>query len=285
MSETTSPRALVVGLGVSGVAACELLVRQGYRVRGNDGAPAAQLARLGELPAEVEILLGGHPLGLLEGVALVVVSPGVPWDLPLLVAARARGIEVIAEVELAFRALPAVRLAGVTGSNGKTTTTALLGEILTAAGWRTGVGGNIGVAASTLALAGGWDALVLELSSFQLEGCTRLRPWVGLLLNLSPDHLDRHPTFADYRASKARLFAAQQAGDFAVLNADDLELQSLETPSQIVRFSLTDTRAEAHLAGGTLVLDGEPLLPRDELPLLGDHNAANALAAALGAAR
>ncbi len=286
MSETSSPRALVVGLGLSGAGASALLLRQGYRVAANDAAPAERLAeRLAALPPGVETVLGGHPPGLLDEVSLVVVSPGVAWELPLLVAARARGIEVIAEVELAARAMTGVPIAGVTGSNGKTTTTALLGEMLRTAGMRTGVGGNIGVAASALALAGGWDAVVLELSSFQLEGCIRLRPHAALLLNLSPDHLDRHATIGAYLALKARIFAAQTADDFAVLNADDPALAGLAVASRIERFSLRDRSAAAHLAGDTLVLDGAPLLPRTELPLLGDHNVANALAAALAAAR
>jgi UDP-N-acetylmuramoylalanine--D-glutamate ligase len=287
MRTSSSSRALVVGLGLSGVGAATLLARQGYRVVANDAATAETLApRLAELPAGVETVLGSHPPALLDGVSLVVVSPGVPWQLPLLVAARDRGIEVIAEVELGVRAMPGVPLAGVTGSNGKTTTTALLGEILQSAGMRTGVGGNIGVvSASHLALAGGWDAVVLELSSFQLEGCTRLRPRAALLLNLSPDHLDRHATIGAYLAFKARIFAAQTADDFAILNADDPALAGLQVSSRIERFSLVDRSAAAHLAGDTLVLDGVPLLPRAELPLLGDHNVANALAAALAAAR
>ena len=286
MSTATSSRALVVGLGVSGVAAATLLAGQGWRVTVNDRAASSELAaQLGRLPAGVAAVLGGHEVELLEGVALVVVSPGVPWELPLLAEARQRGLEVIAEVELASRSLPSVPIVGVTGSNGKTTVTTLLGEIVRAAGWRVGVGGNIGTAASELALTGPWDAVVLELSSFQLEGCTTLRPRVGVLLNLSPDHLDRHPTMASYMTAKTRIFAHQLPDDFAVLNADDPTLDGLRVPSRQVRFSLSKRTAEAHLGGDALVLDGEPLLPRAELQLLGEHNVANALAAALAASR
>jgi UDP-N-acetylmuramoylalanine--D-glutamate ligase len=287
MSDATLPRALVVGLGLSGVGAAALLVRQGYRVTVNDAASEERLAaRLPGLPAGVERVLGGHPESALAGVSLVVVSPGVPWELPLLAAARARGIEVVAEVELAARALGATPVAAVTGSNGKTTTTALVGEMLKAAGMRTGVGGNIGEhSASHLAVAGGWDAVVLELSSFQLEGCTTLRPHAAALLNLSADHLDRHATMATYLALKARIFRAQTAADHAVVNADDPALAALAPRSRVARFSLADARAEAHLANGRLVLDGAPLMERAALPLLGDHNVANALAAALVAAR
>ncbi len=286
MRTTRPSAAVVVGLGTSGVAAATLLARDGWRVTVNDRATEWELdASLGRLPDGVAAVLGRHPASLPEGTALIVVSPGVPWDLPMLVEARQRGIEVIAEVELAVRSMRGVVIVGVTGSNGKTTVTSLLGEIARASGLRTGVGGNIGTAASELALAGGWDAVVLELSSFQLEGCATLRPKVAVLLNLSPDHLDRHPSVTSYLAAKARIFAWQKRNDFAVLNADDPACSGLSVPSRAVRFSLSDARAEAHLAAGELVLDGDSLLPRAELPLLGDHNAANALAAALAASR
>lgn len=286
MSETTPRRAVVIGLGSSGVAAARLLVADGWRVTVSDRAGEPELGtRLAELPEGVTTVLGGHPLELLGGVDLVVASPGVRWDLDLLVEARRRGIETIAEVELAWRRLAGTPLIGITGSNGKTTTTALLGEILRAAGLKTAVGGNIGHPASDHALQGGWDALVWELSSFQLEGCTTLRPRVGVLLNLSPDHLDRHPTLAAYLAAKTRLFARQTADDVAIAGGDDPALADLAVPSRLERFSLADRSAAAHLAEGTLVLDGAVLLPRAELPLLGDHNVANALAAALAAAR
>ncbi len=286
MSVKEEPRALVVGLGSSGMAAAALLARQGYRVRVNDRSPAAELGdRLHQLPEGTETLLGGHPEAVLEGVSLVVVSPGVPAELPLLQEAARRGLAVIAEVELAFRALPGVPLAGITGSNGKTTVTALLGAICRAAGWRTGVGGNIGEPASGLALAGPWDVLVWELSSFQLEGCRSLRPRVGVLLNLSPDHLDRHPSMAAYRAAKERLFAQQGPEDVAVLNADDPAFAGLATRSRQCFFSLRRPEADAYLDGEVLRVDGEPLLHRRELRLLGDHNVANALAAALAALR
>ncbi len=266
---------MVVGLGASGVAAATLLARDGWRVTVNDRATEWELdASLGRLPNSVATILGHHPSDPPDGTALVVVSPGVPWDLPMLVEARRRRIEVIAEVELAARAMPGVPIVGVTGSNGKTTVTSLLGDIARAAGWHAGVGGNIGTAASDLALAGGWDAVILELSSFQLEGCATLRPKVAVLLNLSPDHLDRHPDLASYLAAKARIFARQKRNDFAVLNADDPACSGLSVAAREVRFSLSDSGAQAHLAAGTLVLDGEPLLPRSELPLLADPNAA-----------
>lgn len=281
MTSSSSLRALVVGLAASGQGAARLLAAQGYLVRANDRASAEELA----LPPGSELVLGGHPLEALEGVSLVVVSPGVPWQLPLLEEARRQGLEVIAEVELAWRSLATVPLVGVTGSNGKSTVTAMLGAILEGAGLRTGVGGNIGRAASQLALEGGWQALVLELSSFQLEGCTTLRPRVGVFLNLSQDHLDRHPDMAAYLAAKARLFACQGSNDWAILNADDPAVRPLATPGKAATFSLHDPHADAHLAGERLVVDGVTLMRRPDLPLLGDHNVANALAAALAATR
>jgi len=286
MKATSSPHALVVGLGVSGIAAATLLARDGWQVTLNDRADADQLAgALALLPAGVEPLLGAHPDAPPAGATLVVVSPGVPWELPLLVECRRRRLEVIAEVELAARALSDIPIVGVTGSNGKSTVTAMLGEIGRCAGLNVGVGGNIGTAACELALAGGFDAVVLELSSFQLEGCTSLRPRVAVLLNLSPDHLDRHPTMAAYRDAKVRIFAAQESDDVAVLNADDAEAAGLAVAARRAFFSLVDPHADAHLDRDTLVLDAHPLMSRHELPLLGDHNVANALAAALAGAR
>jgi UDP-N-acetylmuramoylalanine--D-glutamate ligase len=284
MSRATPSRAVVVGLGVSGVAAAALLVRQGWQVTVTDRATEAELsAGLARLPAGVRTVLGGHPAEVLDGAGLVVVSPGVPWELPILDRARRAGAEVIGEIELASRAMTDVPIVGVTGSNGKTTVTSLIGEMARAAGWRVGVGGNIGTAASELALEGGWDLAVLELSSFQLEGCTTLRPRVAVLLNVSADHLDRHPDMASYLAAKVRIFAHQSPEDLAVLNADDPALAGIAVPSRTARFSLRDPLAEARLASGELVVEGASLLPRDELRLLGDHNVANALAAALAA--
>lgn len=286
MSETTSRRALVVGLGASGVAAARLLTRDGWQVVVTDLKTRAELAeRLTQLPAGVESALGAHPPELLATTTLVVVSPGVPWELPLLEEARRHEIEVVAEVELAARTAAGIPIVGVTGSNGKSTVTAVLGEILRTAGMTTGVGGNIGHPASALAFEGGHDAWVLELSSFQLEGCTTLRPRVGVLLNLSADHLDRHRDIDSYLALKATLFARQADTDVAVLNADDVRVASLQVPSGRAAFSLHDQAADAHLHGGELIVDGAALLPRAELPLLGDHNVANALAAALAAVR
>lgn len=278
------PRALVVGLGVSGLAASRLLTELGWQVRANDGAAAEDIAaQLQQLPGDVEQVVGGHPENVLNGITMAVVSPGVPWDLPLLAAARAKGIEVVNEVELAFRHRGDAPLVGVTGSNGKSTVTSLIGEVLKTAGLRVGVGGNLGNPASALVQEEGVQAQVWELSSFQLEGCTTLRPRVAVLCNISPDHLDRHGSVAAYAAAKARIFAAQGDDDLAVLNADDPVVAAMRPPAAVAWFSLLDPQRDGHLAGDTLVLAGDALLTRPELPILGDHNVANCLAAALAA--
>jgi len=284
MSTQRTRRALVVGLGVSGIAACRLLYDLGWLVRANDRSAADSLEpQLRQLPAGTDLALGGHPEAALHDIALVVASPGVPWNLPLLASARARDIEVISEVELAFRRLGNVPLIGVTGSNGKSTVTSLIGAILKANGLRTGVGGNLGDPASALIQDEGCKAQVWELSSFQLEGCTTLRPQVAVLLNISADHLDRHGTLQAYVSAKAGIFARQQDADLAVLNADDPVVRALQPPARAAFFSLEDAGKDACLYEDTLFLAGEPLLPRAELPLTGDHNVANALAAALAA--
>lgn len=286
MSGTVQPRALVVGFGASGAAACRLLLRHHWQVRVNDRAtPAALAEHLSELPPQVELVLGGHPPSALEGVSLVVVSPGVPWDLPLLAAARQQHLEVVDEVELASRFLAGTPLVAVTGSNGKSTVTSWIGAMAAAAGRRAGIGANLGTPASALVLAGGWDVMVWELSSFQLEGCTSLRPGVGVLLNISADHLDRHGDLDGYLAAKLRIFATQQGLDTAVLNADDPLAAAVAPPARRATFSLTGSHADAHLYRDTLVLDGGPLVDRRELLLLGAHNVANALASALAASR
>ena len=286
MTGTLQPRALVVGLGASGTAACLLLLRHGWLVRVNDrAAPESLTESLGQIPAQVERVLGGHPPAALAGVSLVVVSPGVPWDLPLLAEARLHNLEVVDEVELAYRFLADTPLVAVTGSNGKSTVTSWIGTMAESAGQRAGVGANLGTPASALVLTGGWDVMVWELSSFQLEGCTSLRPRVGVLLNISADHLDRHGDLDGYLAAKRRIFDTQQGFDTAVLNADDPLVAAVAPPARRAVFSLTRPSAEAHLSRDTLVLDDEPLVDRRDLLLLGAHNVANALASALAASR
>jgi UDP-N-acetylmuramoylalanine--D-glutamate ligase len=205
--ETWLPRqALVVGIGRSGLAAAAALARNGVHVVATDRSAGVDAGRLGDLG--VELRLGTEEEALLEGVDLVVKSPGVPAESPLVTGARSRGIPIWSEVELGYRLLPSgSRLIGVTGTNGKTTTTELLGAILRAAGRPVEVAGNVGRAltdAAEAAAEGSW--IVCELSSFQLEDVHTLSFDVAVLLNLEPDHLDRHGTFDAYRAAKLRIF-------------------------------------------------------------------------------
>jgi UDP-N-acetylmuramoylalanine--D-glutamate ligase len=204
-------RVLVVGLARSGRAAAAALVRRGVQVVAADRSPAADPGRLGD--AGVELQLGTEEEALLAGVELVIKSPGVPAESPLVAAARARGIPLWSEVELGYRLLPAgARLIGVTGTNGKTTTTELLGAILRADGRPVEVAGNVGRALTDAAEAAPQDSwVVCELSSFQLEDVRTLACDVAVLLNLEPDHLDRHGTFDAYRAAKLRIFERARA--------------------------------------------------------------------------
>src|SRR6202049_5353668 len=216
-------RVLVVGLGKSGVASALFLKAHGARVTVSDTKTGD------ELRSEIPLLLdhgitvetGGHGERTFRGQDLIVVSPGIPLDAPALVQARRVGGSVIGEIELAARFLRGPIVA-ITGSNGKTTTTTLAGEVLAAGGLPTVVGGNIGSPAISLAeRAKRETVIVLEVSSFQLETIQTFRPKVAVVLNVTPDHLDRHRTFEAYVDAKARMFENQQGNDFAVLNADD----------------------------------------------------------------
>ncbi|MGB7984066.1 MAG: UDP-N-acetylmuramoyl-L-alanine--D-glutamate ligase, partial [Terracidiphilus sp.] len=214
-------KVLVVGLGKSGLAAALFLRRRGAQVTVSDVRSAEQLAK--EIPALIEagimVESGGHGLLTFRRQDLIVVSPGVPLNTPELVQAKNLGLPVIGELELAARFLKGKMLA-VTGSNGKTTTTTLLGEILSAGGLQTLVGGNIGLPVVELidpSTDDSWS--VLEVSSFQLETTVEFHPAIAVILNITPDHLDRHGSFESYAAAKERIFAAQTAADCLVLNA------------------------------------------------------------------
>src|SRR5271167_191667 len=216
-------RVLVVGLGKSGVASALFLKARGARVTVSDAKPQDQLKD--EIPVLLDqgiaVETGGHGERTFGGQDLIVVSPGVPTDAPPLAQARALGENVIGEIELAAQFFPG-RIVAITGSNGKTTTTTLAGEIVTAGGFSAVVGGNIGTPAITLVQDATSDTIaVLEVSSFQLETIQTFRPRIAVVLNITPDHLDRHRTFTAYTDAKARIFENQQADDLAVLNADD----------------------------------------------------------------
>ena len=286
---------VVVGLARSGVAAAEFLARRGAVVVAADRKGEAELpeevVRLREMGIRLE--LGAHRAETLAGASLVVVSPGVPWELKELEAARAAGVPVIAEIELAFRHLKG-RVAAVTGTKGKSTTTAALGAMLGEAGFDARVGGNIGsplvglVEGSTSA-----TTFAVEVSSFQLEGTVRFRPHVAVWLNLSPDHLDRHPSLGAYVSAKARIFANQETGDWAVVNADDpvVLAEARRARARKLLFRVTGEPIasgdgaffESGLA--QLRLDGrrETLFRRDEVILPGAHLAGDLLVAAAAA--
>jgi len=282
----------IIGLGKSGVAAARLLARAGVRVYASDASdhPYAGAAAdaLKSIP-QVEVEIGRHDLNRIRQAAGVVVSPGVPPDAPVLTAARHAGVEIVSELDLGFRALevlqPGTRSIAITGTNGKTTTTALVAHLLSAAGLRATTAGNIGRPVTDLAMAGeSYQWLSLEVSSFQLHDSPNFAPGIGILTNLAPDHLDRYPSAEAYYADKRLLFRNARDGDVWVLNGDDPLVLQLATGAagRRVLFSLTQP-AEAWYdrATQTLRLGAHTLVKRDELHLLGDHNIANALAGAL----
>lgn len=227
----------VVGLARSGLAAARLCTREGARVTVTDRRDEAELALpLAALGPGVRRALGGHDLADFEGADLVVVSPGVPLANPELQAARRRGVPVWSEVELAYRFLGETPIVAITGTNGKSTTTALAGALL-ARDRRTFTGGNLGTPLCEHVLSGApADAIVAELSSFQLEGVERFRARVAAILNVTPDHLDRYRDVEDYALAKARLFGTQQPADFAVANARDPRARAMAGASRGERY-------------------------------------------------
>lgn len=288
--ELKGKKVLVIGLARSGVASAALLSRHGAHVVINDKKSTAQAAvELASLPAAVTFVGGGHPAELVDDdVALVVKNPGVPMSLPPLVRAEQLGIPVITEVELAYWLL-AAPIVAITGTNGKTTTTALTGEIFRASGRQTHVAGNIGLPLSAVAEHDSAEAVVVaELSSFQLEAIICFRPRVSAILNITPDHLDRHGSMAAYREAKAKIFMNQDAGDAVVLNADDEEAYNLRSrPACPVYLFSRQREVEqgAFVRNGMLILRDsereETVCLVDEIKLPGAHNLENALAAAL----
>jgi UDP-N-acetylmuramoylalanine--D-glutamate ligase len=287
----------VVGLARSGVAAARLCAREGARVTVTDRRPAAELAApLAALDgAPVRRALGGHDPADFAGADLVVASPGVPLAIPEIAAARARAVPVWGEVELAARFLPGIPVVAVTGTNGKSTTTALAGALF-ARDRRTFTGGNLGTPLAEHVLSGApADVLVLELSSFQIEGLSSLRPRVAAILNVTPDHLDRYRDVEDYAAAKARLFGLQQPGDFAVANAGDPRALAMAaaTRGERVTFGFgpprpaaaRDPGGEPGPAGAALWISPPGGAPERYLvrnrALRGRHNRENAMAAAL----
>jgi UDP-N-acetylmuramoylalanine--D-glutamate ligase len=281
-------RVLVVGLGKSGVASALFLKSQGSQVTVSDSKSQDQLGK--EIPVLLDhgiaVETGAHGERTFRGQDLIVVSPGVPVDAPPLVQARSLGEPVIGEIELAAQFLPK-NIVAITGSNGKTTTTTLTGEILTASGLPTLVGGNIGTpAVSLIGQSNPETTIVLEVSSFQLETIETFRPKVAVVLNVTPDHLDRHRTFDAYANAKARIFENQQPDDFTVLNADDETCVSFakRTRAQVSWFSRrNEVPHGAYVAENAIIFrdlnSQHEVLPLAEIPLKGNHNVENVLAA------
>ena len=286
-------RVLVVGLGKSGVAAARFLKAHGARVTVSDSRPAALIAELSPLLDEgIMVEAGSHGLLTFRRQDLIVVSPGVPGTVPELRMVRSLGMHIIGELELGAAFLPGEIIA-VTGSNGKTTTTALLGEIVAASGRPALVGGNIGrPVVEMVAEATPETCNVLEVSSFQLETIEHFQPKIALVLNITPDHLDRHGSFGSYAAAKARITENQTANDFLILNAEDepTKLIAAKTKAQIFWFSPRRAiKQGAFLHGEGIYFrpaEGatpEPIMPVSEIPLAGGHNVENVLAAVCAA--
>ena len=290
--ELAGKRVLVVGLGRTGVATAEFLLRRGARVTVSELRPEAELpvaaAALRSLGARVEC--GGDRADAFEQAELIIPSPGVPLTLPEFMVARRRGIELMSELEFAGRFLRGIVVA-VTGSNGKTTTTALLGKIFGASGRSTQVGGNIGTPLVGLVDTSAEDTVhIVEVSSFQLEAISSFHPRVAVLLNITPDHLDRHVSLADYIAAKARLFAYQTSADAAILNADDPLSAGLADQVRARRFAFSrqhPVETGAFVSNGDIIFAQggarEKLFPRTTIRLKGDHNLENVLAAVAAA--
>jgi UDP-N-acetylmuramoylalanine--D-glutamate ligase len=285
--EVKGKRVLVVGLGKSGVASALFLESRGARVTVSDAKSEEQLRN--EIPALLDrgitVETGKHGERTFRDQDLIVVSPGVPGDVAPLQHARRLGIPVIGEIELTARFLEG-HVVAITGSNGKTTTTTLTGEIIASGGRQTLVGGNIGTPAITFvehSSAETW--VVLEISSFQLESIETFRPHISAILNITPDHLDRHGSMENYIAAKKRIFENQTAEDFAVLNADNDISRSLAAglKPQVLWFSrLHEVERGAFLRGETIVYrngSDVEIMPVSEIELKGAHNVENVLAA------
>lgn len=278
-------RVVVFGAARSGVAAANLLAARGLDVMLTDVRSSEELALGERVDPRVQRAFGGHPDDLLDRADTIVVSPGIPRTTPILQEAIRRGVPLISEVELAFRYLRG-RVTAITGTNGKSTTTALIGEILDRAGRDPIVAGNIGVALTEQVSDTERD-YVIELSSFQLETVETFRAQVALLLNITPDHLDRYGSMDEYAAAKYRIFRNQDESNFAIVNAEDPRTAHPDIPATVWRFSSARPVVPgAWLEGDRLVMDvggGVTRIPRSALALEGTANVENALAAWLAA--
>ena len=286
--ELKGKKVLVLGLARTGRECARFLAAQGALVRVTDRRSEPELkhemASLAELP--IRYFLGGEEPSWLKGVDFVVPSPGVPVENSLLREANRRGIQILSEIDLAYPFLR-VPLIAITGTNGKSTTTTLLGEMFKAQGAKVFVGGNIGTPLISF-VAGDWEWGVVEISSFQLDWAKMFRPRVALLLNLTEDHLDRHLDFAAYRRAKERIFAAQTAQDVAVLNRDDPWVWEIRgrVRARVISFGFSEVETGVFTAAGEIVWrDGrtEEKFPLERVKIHGVHNLENLMAAIAGA--
>jgi len=287
--ELKGKRVMILGLARTGIETARFLAGRGSEVLLSDHKSERELKTemqaLSQFP--VRFLLGGEETAWLEGVDLVVPSPGVPPENPLLREARRRKIEVLSEIELAYRFLR-VPLVAITGTNGKSTTTSLIGEILKARGLKVFVGGNIGAPLIGF-VSGDWDWGVVEVSSFQLEWVEQFHPRIALLLNLTEDHLDRYPDFASYCEAKERIFRCQQDGDIAVLNREDPLAWAMRERirARIIAFGWHEAEEGVFATGSEIVWRGqageEERFPLSRVKIQGVHNVENLMAAVAAA--
>jgi UDP-N-acetylmuramoylalanine--D-glutamate ligase len=282
--ELKGKKILILGLARTGTECARFLVHQGARVMVTDVRPEQELkhemANLAGLP--IRYLLGGEDRSWLDDVELVIPSPGVPAENDLLREASHRGIKILSEIELGYRFLRAP-LVAITGTNGKSTTTTILGEMFKAAGAKVFVGGNIGMPLIGF-VSGDWEWGVVEISSFQLEWVEQFRPRISILLNLSEDHLDRYPNFHAYCEAKARIFEAQRESDVAILNRDDSLVWALRArvKARVLSFGFSEVESGIFMASDEIIWrDGpsEEKFPLQRVKIQGIHNVENMMAA------
>lgn len=275
---------IVLGAAKSGISSAQVLVQSGAEVVLTDITPLHQMPEADRIALQdmnIRLVTGSHPLALLDGADLIVKNPGISPEIEFLQEARSRGIKWISELELAWLVTRAEMVA-ITGTNGKTTTTALTGEIFARGSRPVAVGGNIGVPLTGISFGKGPEwVLVVESSSFQLEDCYQLRPRVAVYTNLTPDHLDRHKTMDNYIAAKQRLVQNQTPSDYVIINLDDPLLTGLDLGrGQRIGYSLEpNPKADCYIEDGWFCWRGQRLAPTDSLRIPGAHNQQNALAA------
>lgn len=280
-------RILVLGLAKSGTAAARALLQYGKQVRINDKSAKPEDRLIKELEdLGAEVFYGDHPLEALNNMELVVKNPGISYDHPIVREAISKNIPVITEVELAYY-LTESPIIGITGSNGKTTTTTLITKMIESSGIPVKVAGNIGIVATDVALSIDEDTtMVLELSSFQLQGTEKFRPNIAVLLNIYEAHLDYHKTFENYTAAKCNIFKNQTEEDYVVFNADDPIIMNeiSHAKGRLVPFSVKNmTEDGAYISSGKIYFRGEEIIHVDDVVLVGNHNLENILAAVAAA--